>query len=138
MAGRGHYYEHGRADAMRPALETLKALGVGDLILTNAAGSLREDFPPGAVMLITDHINFGNRNPLIGEASDARFVGMTRGLRCRACASAALDGRRAGGRGAAPGRLHVVLRPELRDAGGDPRGAHRSAPTPSACRPCRR
>src|SRR6476646_1276995 len=27
MAGRGHYYEHGRADAMRVALETLKALG---------------------------------------------------------------------------------------------------------------
>ena len=48
MAGRGHYYEHGRADVMRPALETLKALGVGDLILTNAAGSLRQDLPPGA------------------------------------------------------------------------------------------
>ena len=28
-------------------------------------------------MLITDHINFGNRNPLIGETSDARFVGMS-------------------------------------------------------------
>ncbi len=77
MAGRGHYYEHGRADAMRPALETLKALGAGDLILTNAAGGLREDFPPGSLMLITDHINFSGTNPLIGEASDARFVGMS-------------------------------------------------------------
>jgi cytidine deaminase len=27
LAGRGHYYEHGRSDAMRPALETIKALG---------------------------------------------------------------------------------------------------------------
>jgi purine-nucleoside phosphorylase len=33
--------------------------------------------PPGSVMLITDHINFANRNPLIDEATDARFVGMT-------------------------------------------------------------
>ncbi len=77
MAGRAHYYEHGRADVMRPALETLHALGVGDLIVTNAAGGLRDDNPPGSVMLITDHINLGVHNPLIGEASDARFVGMT-------------------------------------------------------------
>lgn len=77
LAGRVHYYEHGRSDAMRPALETLRALGAGALILTNAAGSLRPDIPPGSAMLITDHINFANRNPLIGEAGDARFVGMT-------------------------------------------------------------
>jgi purine-nucleoside phosphorylase len=77
LAGRGHYYEHGRADAMRPPLETLRALGVDTLILTNAAGSLRENIPPGSVMLIADHINFGNPNPLFGEPSDARFVGMT-------------------------------------------------------------
>jgi len=77
LAGRAHYYEEGRADAMRPVLEALKAIGVRDLVLTNAAGSLREDMPPGAVMLIDDHINFGNRNPLLGEATDARFVGMT-------------------------------------------------------------
>jgi purine-nucleoside phosphorylase len=62
---------------MRPPLETLRALGVDTLILTNAAGSLRENIPPGSVMLIADHINFGNPNPLFGEPSDARFVGMT-------------------------------------------------------------
>ncbi|WP_414832091.1 purine-nucleoside phosphorylase [Afifella sp. YEN Y35] len=77
MAGRSHFYEHGRADVMRPALETLKALGVETLILTNAAGSLREDMPPGSLMQITDHISLLGANPLIGEASDARFVGMT-------------------------------------------------------------
>jgi purine-nucleoside phosphorylase len=77
LAGRGHFYEHGRSDVMRPALETLQALGIDTLILTNAAGSLREDIPPGSVMLITDHINFANRNPLIDEPTDARFVGMT-------------------------------------------------------------
>ena len=77
LAGRGHYYEHGRSDVMRPALETLQALGAETLVLTNAAGSVRHEMAPGAVMLITDHINFANRNPLIGEATDARFVGMT-------------------------------------------------------------
>jgi purine-nucleoside phosphorylase len=77
LAGRSHYYEHGRSDVMRPPLETLQALGVDTLILTNAGGSIRADIPPGSVMLITDHINFGNRNPLIDETTDARFVGMT-------------------------------------------------------------
>jgi purine-nucleoside phosphorylase len=77
MAGRSHYYENGRSDAMRPALETLKALGVRDLVLTNAAGSVREDFPPASVMLITDHINFGNRNPLVGQNGNERFVGLS-------------------------------------------------------------
>jgi len=77
LAGRAHYYEHGRADVMRPALETLRELGVGTLVLTNAAGSTRQAIPPGSVMLIEDHINFANRNPLIDEPGDARFVGMT-------------------------------------------------------------
>lgn len=77
LAGRSHYYEHGEADVMRSSLETLKAVGVETLILTNAAGSLREDIPPGSVMMVTDHINFANRNPLIGQNTDSRFVGMS-------------------------------------------------------------
>ncbi|MDQ6434626.1 purine-nucleoside phosphorylase [Mesorhizobium sp. LHD-90] len=77
FAGRSHYYEHGNAAAMRPALEALAAIGVTTLILTNAAGSLDPDMPPGSVMLIEDHINFAGANPLIGEPTDARFVGLT-------------------------------------------------------------
>ncbi|MBN9078936.1 MAG: purine-nucleoside phosphorylase [Rhizobiales bacterium 65-79] len=77
LAGRVHYYEKGDAAAMRPALEILAGLGVTTLLLTNAAGSLKPDMPPGSVMLIEDHINFSGANPLIGEPSDRRFVGMT-------------------------------------------------------------
>lgn len=77
LSGRVHYYESGDANAMRVPIETLKALGAENLILTNSAGSLREDLPPGSVMHITDHINFSGRNPLIGADGDARFVGMT-------------------------------------------------------------
>jgi purine-nucleoside phosphorylase len=77
LSGRVHYYEKGDAAAMRPVLEVLKGLGIEKLILTNAAGSLREELAPGSVMLIEDHINFSGTNPLIGEEDDARFVGMT-------------------------------------------------------------
>ena len=77
LAGRAHYYEHGEAAAMRPALEALAGIGVEKLILTNAAGSLDPDMPPGSVMLITDHINFSGTNPLFGEPTDRRFVGLT-------------------------------------------------------------
>jgi purine-nucleoside phosphorylase len=76
LAGRAHYYETGDAAAMRLPLETLVALGVRRLILTNAAGSFRPDVPPGELMLIADHINYSGLNPLIGEPSDRRFVAM--------------------------------------------------------------
>lgn len=77
FGGREHYYEAGRADAMRLPLEVLKALGAEVLLVTNAAGSLRPDIAPGDLMLLTDHINFSGLNPLIGEPTDARFVPMT-------------------------------------------------------------
>ncbi|WP_105383746.1 purine-nucleoside phosphorylase [Neorhizobium alkalisoli] len=77
LSGRAHYYEHGDAKAMRFPIEVMKGIGVQSLILTNSAGSLREDMPPGSVMQITDHINYSGLNPLIGEEGDRRFVGMT-------------------------------------------------------------
>ena len=77
FGGRAHYYEQGQADAMRFPLEVLRGLGAERLILTNAAGSMRPDIPPGDLMLLNDHINFSGLNPLIGEPTDARFVPMT-------------------------------------------------------------
>jgi purine-nucleoside phosphorylase len=76
FGAREHYYENGNPAAMRPALEVLRALGASDLILTNAAGSMRSDIPPGDLMLLNDHINYNGLNPLIGERTDARFVPM--------------------------------------------------------------
>ncbi len=93
LSGRAHYYEQGNAAAMRPAIEALAGIGVTHLVLTNAAGSVDEAMGPGSVMMITDHINFSGSNPLFGEPSDARFVGLTeaydRGMRdaMRAAAS---------------------------------------------------
>lgn len=96
LSGRAHYYEHGDAAAMRPALEVLAGIGIERLILTNAAGSLRQEMGPGSVMLVTDHINFTGANPLFGEASDRRFVGLTQaydpGMRAALEAAAAAAG----------------------------------------------
>ena len=77
LSGRVHFYEKCDASAMRAPIEALVGIGVQSLILTNSAGSVRQDMPPGSVMQITDHINYSGMNPLIGEESDRRFVGMT-------------------------------------------------------------
>lgn len=77
FGAREHYYESGNPRAMLLPLQVLKALGADRLILTNAAGSMRPDIPPGDVMLLSDHINYSGLNPLIGEKTDARFVPMT-------------------------------------------------------------
>ncbi|MCD7058856.1 purine-nucleoside phosphorylase [Pelagibacterium xiamenense] len=76
LTGRQHYYEHGNAAAMRPALEAMAELGAKTLMLTNSAGSLDPEVRPGDLMLLSDHINYAGMNPLIGEESDARFVNM--------------------------------------------------------------
>lgn len=77
LGGREHYYEHGRADAMRVPLEVLAELGVDTLFATNACGSFRPDIPPGNLMLLNDHINYSGLSPLIGEPTDKRFVNLT-------------------------------------------------------------
>ncbi|UUX48274.1 purine-nucleoside phosphorylase [Nisaea acidiphila] len=81
LQGRAHAYEgHDLADVVLP-VRTMEALGVTTLVLTNAAGSLREEMAPGSLMMLTDHINWSGANPLIGP-NDAslgpRFFDMTR------------------------------------------------------------
>lgn len=77
LSGRVHYYEQGDPAAMRGPLEALKGVGVKKLILTNSAGSTDPDMGPGSIMQIKDHINFSGTNPLFGEPTDKRFVGLT-------------------------------------------------------------
>lgn len=77
LAGRSHAYEHGNPATMAVPLAMLAELGCEAVLLTNAAGSLREDMPPGSLMAIADHINLSGLNPLTGAAGDARFVDMS-------------------------------------------------------------
>ena len=88
FAGRVHYYEDGDASAMALPIDVCKALGCHSLILTNAAGSLHTDMPPGEIALITDHINFSGLNPLIGYQGDERFVDLTDAYDPEMCALA--------------------------------------------------
>jgi purine-nucleoside phosphorylase len=76
--GRGHYYERGEANAMRIAIDTFRGLGGETVLLTNAAGGLRQEWRPPALVAITDHINFSGMNPLIGYSGADRFVPLTR------------------------------------------------------------
>jgi purine-nucleoside phosphorylase len=71
LQGRAHLYEGGDVEALRAPVRALRAAGAEILVLTNAAGSLRPDVGPGALMAITDHINMTGMNVLMGPNDDA-------------------------------------------------------------------
>jgi len=66
-AGRHHLYEGYSAQQVCILTYIVKSLGASTLVTTNAAGALNPSFEPGDVMLIDDHINLTNQNPLIGQ-----------------------------------------------------------------------
>lgn len=72
MQGRIHFYEGHSPQIINTIIKAFSILGIKNLIVTNAAGSLRKDLVPGSIMLIKDHINFSGFNPLIG-ANDEKF-----------------------------------------------------------------
>lgn len=76
MQGRFHLYENIDPRLIYEIVHIFKQLGVKQMIITNAAGSLRQDMPPGSLMLISDHINFSGKNPLIGIGRSPSFTDM--------------------------------------------------------------
>jgi purine-nucleoside phosphorylase len=80
MKGRVHMYEgHSALEVSFPA-RVLVALGAKVLLVTNAAGGLRPEWPPGTLMLIRDHIDMLRDHALRGPNDDrlgARFPDMT-------------------------------------------------------------
>ncbi|MGV0834319.1 purine-nucleoside phosphorylase [Mycolicibacterium thermoresistibile] len=70
LLGRLHAYEgHDLRHVVHP-VRAACASGVHTVVLTNAAGGLREDFTVGQPVLINDHLNLTGRSPLVG----AQFV----------------------------------------------------------------
>jgi len=79
LYGRTHYYEDINHDYPKTMTRTMKLLGCDTFISTNASGSLRENVPPGSIVVINDHIAFNFNNPLVGKNDDEfgpRFIGM--------------------------------------------------------------
>lgn len=71
--GRTHLYEGRGVEPVVHAVRTAAAAGVRTLLLTNAAGGLRDGLAVGQPVLISDHLNLTARSPLVG----AEFVDLT-------------------------------------------------------------
>jgi purine-nucleoside phosphorylase len=73
LQGRVHYYEGYSMAEVTLSVRVMQRLGVGTLVVTNAAGAINPDFAPGDVMLITDQLNFltmAGLSPLRGPNLD--------------------------------------------------------------------
>lgn len=66
MQGRVHLYEGHNAKAVTAGIRWMAAQGVKRVILTNAAGTLNKNFPPGEWMMIADQLNLTGTSPLEG------------------------------------------------------------------------
>ncbi len=79
LAGRAHYYEGFDWPQVLFPVRVLAALGIRELLLTNAAGGIRRGFRPGDFMIVTDHLNFMGANPLRGPAPPGcpRFIDLS-------------------------------------------------------------
>lgn len=70
--GRFHYYEGYDMQQVVLPMRAFGLMGIKNVILTNAAGSLSTEMRPGSLMLISDHLNCIGANPLRGQ-NDTRF-----------------------------------------------------------------
>ena len=80
LQGRVHYYEGLSMKAVVFPVRVLRMLGVQEIIITNASGAINQDYKPGEIIAVRDHINLMGNNPLIGENEskwNERFPDMT-------------------------------------------------------------
>lgn len=67
MQGRFHYYEgYSMAEVVMP-VRVMHRLGIKQLLISNAAGSMNLSWKKGELMLIEDHINLQPDSPLRGN-----------------------------------------------------------------------
>ena len=73
LLGRTHLYEGRGTDPVVHGVRVAAAAGARTVVLTNAAGGLREGLQVGQPVLVRDHLNLTARSPLVGP----RFVDLT-------------------------------------------------------------
>ena len=79
MQGRLHGYEGNSPQEVAFPIWIMHELGIGTLITTNAAGAINENYRVGDFCIMSDHINFTGRNPIVGQEPDGiafRFFSM--------------------------------------------------------------
>ena len=70
MQGRFHAYEGYSMQQVVFPIRVMRLLGIEFLLLSNAAGGINPSFKKGSLVLINDHINLQNGNPLTGKNLD--------------------------------------------------------------------
>lgn len=79
MQGRLHGYEGNTPQEVAYPVWLMHELGVETLVTTNAAGAINASYCVGDFCLMSDHINFTGRNPVVGTEPDElafRFFSM--------------------------------------------------------------
>lgn len=79
LSGRVHLYEGHPVERVVFGVRVLAELGCDAVLLTNAAGGIRQGLSPGSLLLLTDHVNLTGTSPLIGPnvPGRARFPDMS-------------------------------------------------------------
>jgi purine-nucleoside phosphorylase len=72
MQGRVHLYEGYSVQEVAFPMRVFGRMGIGAVVITNAAGGINLKYQQGALVAITDHINLQGHHPLVG-ANDDRF-----------------------------------------------------------------
>ncbi len=67
MQGRFHYYEGYSFSELTSPIRIMKLLGIENLLLSNACGSLNPKIKKTSLMLLDDHIDLLPGNPLVGK-----------------------------------------------------------------------